>query len=104
MCHEAKKYEQALFHAHLAIEKALKARFIDENDDAPPYTHELNEIAAQTSLQLSDDQKAILREMSRLAVRARYADHQWSEEQANAQNSEYWLARSDELYSLIMEK
>lgn len=102
MCLEAQKFEHALFNAHLAVEKALKARFIEKHDDAPPFTHELHELSSQISLNLPDGQTALLREMSRLAVRARYADHQWSEEQATAENAEYWVLRAEELLQSIL--
>ena len=37
LCIEAQKYEHALFNLHLATEKALKAVYIAEHDDAAPY-------------------------------------------------------------------
>lgn len=101
MCLEAQKFEHALFSAHLAVEKALKARFIEKHDDAAPFTHELHELLLQIPLNLPDEQMTLLREMSRLAVRARYADHQWSEEQATAKNAEYWIVRAEELLQSI---
>lgn len=102
MCLEAKKFEHVLFNAHLAVEKALKARFIEQHDNAPPFTHELHELAAQIPINLSDEQIALLREMSRLAVRARYADHRWSEEQATAKNAAYWISCAEELLKTII--
>ncbi|MFH0770732.1 MAG: HEPN domain-containing protein [Candidatus Peregrinibacteria bacterium] len=103
MCLEAQKFEHALFAAHLAVEKALKARFIEKHDDAAPFTHELHALASHIPLNLSGEQISLLREMSRLAVRARYADHQWSEEQATAKNAEYWVSRAEELLQSILE-
>lgn len=102
MCLTAHKYEHALFSAHLAVEKALKARYISEHDDAAPFIHDLHALATVTSVVFSDDQMAILREMSRLAVRARYADHQWSEEQATTEHAEYWVEQAEKLASIIL--
>lgn len=103
MCLEAQKFEHALFSAHLAVEKALKARYIDKHDDAAPFTHELHELASQIPLPLPGEQMALLREMSRLAVRARYADHQWSEEQATHKNAEYWVSHAEQLLQSILQ-
>lgn len=102
MCLTAHKYEHALFSAHLAVEKALKARYISENDDAAPFVHDLHALAAGTSVALSDEEMSVLREMSRLAVRARYADHQWSEEQATTEHAEYWVVQAEQLVSIIL--
>lgn len=102
MCFEAGKYEHALFAAHLAVEKALKARYIEQHDEAAPFTHELHELAEFLSPAPSDAQKVLLREMSRLAVRARYADHQWAAEQGTAQNAAYWVHQADEFLSVLL--
>jgi HEPN domain-containing protein len=102
MCYEAKKYEHALFSAHLAVEKALKALYVEKHDGSPPFTHELHEVAAKIPVTLSKENNAILREMSRLAVRARYADHRWAAEQATEQNAAYWIGRSQELLTLFL--
>jgi HEPN domain-containing protein len=102
MCFEAGKHEHALFNAHLAVEKALKACHIAEHDSAPPYTHELHEVARGLSLTLTTGQTDALREMSRLAVRARYADHQWSAEQATETNARYWIDQAETLLLLML--
>ena len=102
MCFDAGKYEHALFNAHLSVEKALKARYIAEHDDAPPYTHELHEVSGELSISLTEDQTDILREMSRLAVRARYADHRWSAEQATKENAKYWIDQADNFLSFFL--
>lgn len=101
MCLEAGKYEHALFAAHLAVEKILKARYIELRDEAAPYTHELHELAVGLLPALDEGKKSMLREMSRLAVRARYADHQWSSEQATAQHATYWVEHAKELVSFF---
>ncbi len=45
--HDQGIYWLALFHCHLAVEKALKALYVEERDADPPPTHELLEIADQ---------------------------------------------------------
>lgn len=102
MCFEAQKYEHALFNAHLAVEKALKALYIEQHDEAPPHTHELEQIASALAIPFAEEHTDLLREMSRLAVRARYADHQWSAEQATANNAEYWLTQAEVLLSSLL--
>jgi len=102
MCLGAQKYEHALFNAHLAEEKALKALYIDQHDEAPPYTHELDHIARTLSIPLTEVHMNLLREMSRLAVRVRYADHQWSSEQATAHNAQYWFTKAETLLSFLL--
>jgi HEPN domain-containing protein len=102
MCLKAKKYEHALFNAHLAVEKVLKARYIAEKDTSPPYTHELHDIVPQMNINLPEDQMNLLREMSRLAVRARYADHRWSSEQATESNATYWVNQAEIFLSFFL--
>lgn len=102
MCVEANKYEHALFNSHLAVEKALKSLYILEKDEAPPYTHDLCDIVQQLSVNLPDDKLDNLREMSRLSVRARYADHKWSAEQATESNAKYWVDQASYLINLLL--
>lgn len=64
----------ALFFAHLALEKALKARVTLCTGDVPPKTHNLIRLAAMARLALSDKQLEFLREFNLYQQEGRYPD------------------------------
>ena len=61
----AGKYNWCLFIAHLVLEKMLKALFVLRNDNkVPPRTHNLVKLAERAQLQLSDEKRFFLDEVS----------------------------------------
>ncbi|TSC57383.1 MAG: HEPN domain-containing protein [Candidatus Peregrinibacteria bacterium Greene0416_19] len=102
LAHGAGKYALTLFNCHLAVEKALKAAFIAEHDREPPPTHNLGMIAGQlTSIRISDDDRTALAELTDYAVAARYDDPNWAERQATEEATQQWLARTEQLLTLL---
>jgi HEPN domain-containing protein len=58
---DGKRYMMCLFVCHLGIEKLLKAHWVKDNiDNFPPFTHNLELLHNQTSLNLSADDIANL--------------------------------------------
>lgn len=73
----SKKFNHSLFFLHLALEKILKAIFIKKFDSAPPYTHDLVILTEKCQLDISNDQKSQLSEISEFNVSARYEDYKY---------------------------
>ena len=71
-----RKNLQALFFAHLTIEKICKAAWIRENsNDIPPKTHNLIFLLSQTSINLKEDQSEFLLNLNRFQIEGRYPDY-----------------------------
>lgn len=69
----AGKYDWCLFLAQLVIEKALKATYVrDNNNQLPPRTHNLVRLAVATSLEINDEQKELLSEITDYNLEVRY--------------------------------
>ncbi len=76
---EKKKYLQALFFGHLVLEKLLKAHWVKDNtSDFPPKIHNLIRLAAQTQLEISDDDIDFFDTMNSYQMEGRYPDHQFA--------------------------
>jgi HEPN domain-containing protein len=66
-----KKYLHALFFAHLSLEKVCKAHWINSNESSiPPKTHNLIFLLSQTTIELTDDQKEFLLELTAFKSKA----------------------------------
>lgn len=71
-----KKYDWCLFVGHLALEKILKAVFVDRNNNnIPPKIHNLVRLTELSNIDLSDDQKFILDTINDFSIQARYPDY-----------------------------
>jgi HEPN domain-containing protein len=69
---DAGHWRHALFLAHLAIEKALKALVTRRTRDVPPRTHNLTLLAELAGLTLNEEREAFLRAFNAYAFAARY--------------------------------
>ena len=73
---EGKKFVQALFFAHLATEKILKALWIKSNqENFPPKTHNLTYLYKNSKIELSEEQTDILQMMNVYQIEGRYPDY-----------------------------
>ena len=73
---EGKKYVQALFFAHLSLEKILKAHWVLCNaENMPPKTHNLISLLGKTNLELSEEDTDFLQTMNVFQIEGRYPDH-----------------------------
>ena len=75
---KSKDYHWALFVGHLVIEKILKGLFVKTNEEEVPKIHNLVLLADRAKLNLTDEQKDILREITSFNINARYADYKLS--------------------------
>jgi len=71
----SKDYDWSLFIGHLVIEKLLKAYYIKSVDENYPLIHDLLRIAEKGGLDLTDEQKDLLDEVSGFNIRVRYDDY-----------------------------
>ncbi|MDP2990267.1 MAG: HEPN domain-containing protein, partial [Kiritimatiellota bacterium] len=63
-----------LFCCQQAVEKMLKAIYARKLEDVPPRTHQLVRMAEETKLELSEEHKDFLRELSAYYIQSRYPD------------------------------
>lgn len=69
------KNDWCLFIGHLLIEKVLKAFYVRDIDESPPWIHNLIRLAEKTTLTLFDEQKQLLGEINRFNIEVRYPDY-----------------------------
>jgi AbiV family abortive infection protein len=101
-----KKYLHALFLAHLSLEKACKAHWINSNEDnIPPKTHNLIFILSQTTIELTDNQKEFLLELNRFQIEGRYPNQLTKLHQASSpQFTSIKLNEAKELFIWLHNK
>jgi HEPN domain-containing protein len=65
------------FMCHQAVEKILKGYFTKMEEDTPPFTHNLKELAVKTGLYdlMSNEQKAFINALNPLNIEARYPEY-----------------------------
>ena len=72
---EKSDFTWSLFIGHLVIEKLLKAWYVKNISNTPPFIHDLVRLAEKGNLPLDEDQKDILDTISAFNLRARYDDY-----------------------------
>lgn len=100
--HEMGSFTLALFHCQLAVEKALKALYIEQHGEDAPRTHELQILAEHVQHHLAEEQIAQLDELTNYSVGARYDEIEWSAAYATEENSALWLDRTRSLLSALL--
>ena len=71
---EKKHFDWCLFIGHLVLEKALKARYVQDNQEIPPRIHDLLKLAKNSTLKLSIEQEKFLMYVNNFNMEARYPD------------------------------
>ena len=69
-----KKYSYALFFGHLTIEKLLKAYYVKNIEINVPKIHDLLKLADKSKINLTDEQKLMLKNFNTFNIKARYDD------------------------------
>ncbi|KAA3614003.1 MAG: HEPN domain-containing protein [Calditrichaeota bacterium] len=70
------RYDWCLFVGHLALEKTLKAIFVERNDNnMPPKIHNLVRLADLCSIELDKGQKFLLDKINDFNIQTRYPDY-----------------------------
>ena len=74
---KSKKYDWALFLAHLVLEKILKALYVQEKRTFPPKTHNLVVLLKEIGVELSDEDYDFFEEVNTFNIATRYPDEQF---------------------------
>ncbi|GJQ59699.1 MAG: HEPN domain-containing protein [Candidatus Scalindua sp. AMX11] len=70
------RYDWWLFIGHLALEKILKAIFVEKNDNnVPPKVHNLVRLAELSRIELGENQKFFLDQITDFNIQIRYPDY-----------------------------
>lgn len=96
------QYAGALFHCHLAVEKALKARYMQEHDCEAPLTHDLLQLALPLDCPWAADQKRFLADLTQYAIAARYDDPVWAEREATRAKADACVSGVETFLSLLL--
>lgn len=102
LSYEDGKYELALFHCHLAVEKALKAAIMEKTKKPHPKIHELFKLAMILHEEWSTEDRQLLDVLSDFAVSARYDDPAWAEHFATAENTMLWISKSQSFLATLL--
>jgi len=73
-----KRYADALFFCHLALESQLKAAVSLKADIFPPLSHNLPQLALLAGLEMSAEQEQALKEITTFNIKARYDDYKFA--------------------------
>ena len=91
---ENHKYRHALFFAHLAVEKILKAHVTKITGDVAPRTHDVLRLADLAALALSESLRTFLARLQRYCLEGRYPDFQPTALSEEKTRNELYEARS----------
>lgn len=98
------RYDWCLFVGHLALEKILKALYVDRNENnIPPKIHNLVRLAELSNIELTEDQRFDLDKINDFNLQTRYPDYKLQFYQmCNAEYSKEQLAKIKELYTWFL--
>ncbi len=94
-------YGEVIFHCHLAVELAFKAQYIQERDEAAPFTHNLGELAHMLDHAWSENDQKDFDRLNDHAVLSRYGDCEWYIRNATKENAAMWLKKAEKFLSQI---
>ncbi|MBI5874933.1 MAG: HEPN domain-containing protein [Deltaproteobacteria bacterium] len=72
------KYDWCLFVGHLVLEKILKAFYVRDRKEAPPWIHNLVRLAENTKLSLTEGQLLFLADINDFNIESRYPDYKFT--------------------------
>jgi HEPN domain-containing protein len=98
-----KRYHHALFFVQLTIEKLIKAFHIKNNDDSPLYVHNLVLLAQKSGIELTQQQKEDLKEISSFNITARYDSYKRDfYNKATPEYAQKWFDKANEFRQLLL--
>ena len=98
------RYDWCLFVGHLALEKILKAIFVDRNNNnMPPKIHNLVRLAELSKIEIDDEQKFLLDKINDFNIQTRYPDYNKLAfyKRCNAEYTNEYLGKIKELYTWL---
>jgi HEPN domain-containing protein len=75
---ESKRYSWSMFVGHLMIEKLLKALYVKNNNEFPPYIHNLLRLAEKCNLEINEENTLFFATVTAFNINARYDDYKMS--------------------------
>lgn len=102
LCLQEGVLDMTLFHCHLAVEKALKARYIQEKGEEHPKTHRLLELAHYLDISWTSEEMRALAELTDFAIEARYAEPERIHDIATEENCRHWLQETQMILSKLL--
>ena len=96
------KYDLALFHCHLAVEKKMKAAVMEETGKPHPKVHNLSRLAQLIREDWPENDRELFTTLSEFSVAARYDDPAWSDRYATEKNARLWIDRAGSFLSKII--
>lgn len=100
--HDVGSNADALFHCHLAIERALKASIMEQTGKPHPKIHDLLSLANLLKKNWNEDETELYDALSDFAVAARYDDPEWAKKIATDEVTLQWLKRTEQLLSHLI--
>ncbi len=94
---------QALFFAHLSLEKLLKAHVCRQTQAYAPRIHSLIRLAEFAEIKPDSHQKEILAEINRFSLEGRYPED-IEAIQVTSSDVQYYLKRAKEIYTWLIKK
>jgi len=86
------KFSDALFFLHLSIEKLLKAIYLKKKNEAAPFIHDLVRLAEGTGLDIDEETKSQLVEISTFNIAGRYDDYKYNfYKKATGEYTKTWM-------------
>jgi HEPN domain-containing protein len=103
---QAEHNAQALFWAHLCVEKSLKALWVKNNtENTPPFIHNLLRLAMATNEDFSETQLEYFNEMNLFQIKGRYPDYAESlEEIITNEICDEYLTKTNLILQCLQEK
>lgn len=71
----AEKYDWCLYVGHLVLEKALKAAYVQQHNRIPPRIHNLVRLGELCHIELTEEQKYFLDQVTDFNIQTRYPDY-----------------------------
>ncbi len=98
----ARETLQALFFAHLTMEKILKAHVCRQTQEYAPMTHNLLSLAQRASIALPPESEKLLAELTTYNIRGRYPDMSGGHiEKPTLQYAKSVLKQTKEMYEWL---
>ncbi len=98
------RYDWCLFVGHMALEKILKALYVDRNENnIPPKIHNLVKLAELSKIELTEDQRFDLDKINDFNLQTRYPDYKLEfYKMCDAQYSKEQLGKIKEFYTWFL--
>ena len=74
----SKDYSWCLFMGHIVIEKLIKALYVKQTADTPPFIHDLLRLFKKTGIEIDNDHMDALDEITTFNIKSRYDDYKKS--------------------------